>query len=290
MGAFREIGTTVFLPRFPGAAFGKFGHQRLARFEIFHGVFLAEKIVRAVHDGTLQFDRKRVFVHFKPLAEAQDAGRKLVISHHLCVRTAYACLHLADAREFVRARQRGDGRVQSALEAVLDIEAVGVGGKAVDVDRESITVTQPHGPGRGEREFDSAPNGDPRPRLHHGETSAIDDRQAGTDELRQHEAHQRLGVLLGERARNGHRRGRARGGTGERPEGDAETRDLEDGVHFVVGDGERADGRDCQREDFFGFADHLRHADDGARFGGILHAGTLQGLGGVRQGVAVHGE
>jgi hypothetical protein len=51
-----------------------------------------------------------------------------------------------------------------------------------------------------------------------------------------------------------------------------------------------ADGGNCQREDFVGFADHLRHADNGARFGGILHAGTLQRFGGERQGVTIHGE
>ena len=79
-------------------------------------------------------------------------------------------------------------------------------------------------------------------------------------------------------------------GQGSGPNADSQTRDLEDGVHFVVGKGEWADGRDRQCEDFVGFADDLCHADDGARLGGILHAGTLQGFGGERQGVAVHGE
>ncbi len=112
--------------------------------------------------------------------------------------------------------------------------------------------------------------------------------RSGLDELRQHERNQHFGGLLRDGSGDGEGRGGPGGGTGQRRKGDALAGDLQHGFDFVVGEGQRADGRDAQSQHFGGGAKHFGHAHGVLHFGGNLHAGSLQRLGGEGHSMAVH--
>jgi len=64
----------------------------------------------------------------------------------------------------------------------------------------------------------------------------------------------------------------------------------DDGLGYVVGEKQRADGRDAQAEHLAGRADDEGHGDGVTHLCGVLDPRPLHGLGSVGQSVAVHGQ
>ncbi len=202
LGVFGHALAAAALPALPGAALGQPGEldlpQRAGNGLVWRWVRkLPDSCMAAAMTSTARASSSAA----KPRSQPAHAEGNLAVAHHLGIRAHHAGFHLADAGKLVGPCQGRDQGVHGALEAVLDIQGVRVGGEAVDVDRQPVTVPDLHRAGRGQPQLHPAPDRKAGARLHHRQPPAVDDGQPGLGQLGQDDAGQQLGVLLGQGAR-----------------------------------------------------------------------------------------
>ena len=183
-GAVGQLFAAKFIfPGFPGVALRKFCQRHLASADVFERVLLPKIIARAVDDVADNLDGEMLGVGVESTAQAEHTASEFIVHHHLGVTAHHAGFHFAYAREFVRASEGRDSGVESALEGILRVERVRIGGESIHVDGEPVIMSELDRASGRHAQFDAGPN-QTGARFEHPQPSAIDVARAWINNLR----------------------------------------------------------------------------------------------------------